>query len=262
MPFVQLNDFSLHYQEFGSKDGAPVVFANPLGTDLRIWSEVLGLLPQSLRLICFDLRGQGQSEVTPSPYRMGQMISDTEALLDQLGIRDAVFVGIGLGGLIAQGLATKRLDQIRALVLSGTAPRIGAASHWDRRGIQALADGLDPLLAPTMERWFSAKLRRSADLTPWREMFLQQSAEGYAGACAAISGTDFYTTTAELRLPSLILAGREDGVTPPDLMRELADLIPGSTFVLMRASGHLPPVDSPAEFAAHLTEFLTQIAHG
>ena len=84
---------------------------------------------------------------------------------------------------------------------------------------------------------------------------------GYTGTCAAIAGTDFYTTTAGLRIPTLGIAGIDDGSTPPDLVRETVDLIPGSQFMLMRRVGHLPCVEDPATYAAHLVDFMKAVGH-
>ena len=83
----------------------------------------------------------------------------------------------------------------------------------------------------------------------------------YTGCCAAIAGTDFYTPTSGLRLPTLGIAGSEDGATPPDLVRETIDLIPGSSFSLMRKAGHLPCVEQPKDYAALLDTFLRKIGH-
>jgi 3-oxoadipate enol-lactonase len=85
--------------------------------------------------------------------------------------------------------------------------------------------------------------------------------EGYIGVSAAISGTDFFTPTSGLRLPTLGIAGSDDGATPPDLVRETTALIPGSQFHLIRKAGHLPCVEKPEEYAEVLTKFLTQIGH-
>jgi 3-oxoadipate enol-lactonase len=85
--------------------------------------------------------------------------------------------------------------------------------------------------------------------------------EGYAGCCSAIAGTDFYTTTADLRLPAQVIAGDADGSTPPDLVRELAELIPGSRYDLIRGAGHLPCVEKPADYAEILARFLRDIGH-
>ena len=81
------------------------------------------------------------------------------------------------------------------------------------------------------------------------------------GCAAAIAGADFYTPTAGLRLPVMAIAGGHDGSTPPDLVRETAELIRGAEFTLMRGSGHLPALDAPAAFARHLTDFLYRIGH-
>jgi len=90
---------------------------------------------------------------------------------------------------------------------------------------------------------------------------VQQAADGYNGCSAAISGTDFFTPTSGLRLPTLGIAGSEDGATPPDLVRETVDLIPGSQFRLIRKAGHLPCAEQPQEYAAILTEFFKSAGH-
>ena len=113
-----------------------------------------------------------------------------------------------------------------------------------------------------MARWFSRKVRAGGGVDWVRDMLERQAPEAYAATCEAIAGTDFLTPTSGLRLPALVTVGTEDRSTPPDLVRELADLIPGSRFALLRGAGHLPCVDSPALFADRLAGFLTAIGHG
>jgi 3-oxoadipate enol-lactonase len=261
MHMADLGDVRLHYRIDGPKDGAPVVFANSLGTDMRLWDPIMPLLPQGLRILRFDKRGHGLSTCPPAPYSMGALIGDTERLMDHLGFSDAFFVGLSIGGMIAQGLAVKRLDLMRAMVLSYTGAKIGTADMWadriadvERGGIEALADAV-------MERWFSREFRAGVDLELWRNMLVRQESDGYAGCAAAISGTDFYATTATLRLPTLGIAGSEDGSTPPDLVRETVDLIPGSGFHLIRKAGHLPCVEQPEEYATVITDFMRATGH-
>lgn len=251
----------LHYRVDGPADGPPVVFANSLGTDMRLWDKVLPLLPAGLRIIRFDKRGHGLSSTPPAPYAMGTLISDTEGLLDHLGVKNCLFVGLSIGGMIAQGLATKRLDLIRAMVLSNTAAKIGNAAMWDERIAAVKKGGVESLADAVMERWFSSAFCKTSELELWRNMLAQQTADGYAGCSAAISGTDFYTPTSGLRLPTLGIAGSEDGSTPPDLVRETVDLIPGSKFHLIRKAGHLPCVERPDEFAAVLSDFIKSTGH-
>lgn len=261
MRFADLSNVQLRYRVDGTPGGAPIVFANSLGTDLRLWDAIIPHLPDGLRIVRYDKRGHGLSSAPPAPYSMGALVKDAEALLDHLEIRECVFVGLSIGGLIAQGLAVKRMDQIRALVLSNTAAKIGTPPIWQQRMDAVRAGGIETLADATMERWFSRDYRKNPDHLLWRNMMVRQPVDGYLGCCAAISGTDFYTPTSGLRLPTLGIAGSEDGSTPPDLVRETIDLIPGSRFELIRRAGHLPCVEKPAEYAALLQRFLSDIGH-
>jgi 3-oxoadipate enol-lactonase len=261
LKIAELSGASLHYREDGDPDGAPVVFANSLGTDMRLWDAVIPLLPSNLRIIRYDKRGHGLSSCPPAPYSMGALVSDAEGLLDHLNVRDCVFIGLSIGGMIAQGLAVKRMDQVRAMVISNTAAKIGTTEMWSDRIKAVQAGGVEALADTIMERWFSKQFRATPELKLWRNMLVRTPAEGYAGCSAAIAGTDFYTTTASLTLPTLAIAGSEDGSTPPDLVRETADLIKGSRFELIRRTGHLPCVEKPAEYASILTSFLKDIGH-
>lgn len=261
MMIADLPDVALNYRIDGPADGAPVVFANSLGTDYRLWDPIVPLLPAGLRLIRYDKRGHGLSECPAPPYKMGALVSDLERLLDHLEISNAVVVGCSIGGMIAQGLAVKRLDQVRAMVLSNTAVKIGTQAMWDDRIAAVEAGGIEALADAVMERWFSATFRATPDVKAWRAMLTRQPDDGYTGCSAAIAGTDFYTTTASLTLPTLAIAGSEDGSTPPDLVRETAALIKGSRFELIRGVGHLPMVEAPERFAEILTDFLSDIGH-
>ncbi len=261
MKIVDLGDVQLHIRDEGPKDGPPLVFCNSLGTDLRLWDPILPLLPAGLRFIRYDKRGHGLSSCPAAPYAMGVLIGDAERLLDHLGVTDCVFVGLSIGGMIAQGLAVKRLDLVRGMVISNTAAKIGTRASWDERIAGVRAGGIEALADAVMERWFSKAFRDTPELALWRNMLIRQPAEGYVGCSAAIAGTDFYTPTSGLTLPTLAIAGSEDGATPPDLVRETADLIKGSRFHLIRGAGHLPCVEKPGEYAEVLTRFLKEIGH-
>ncbi|WP_299293095.1 3-oxoadipate enol-lactonase [uncultured Tateyamaria sp.] len=261
MHMADLGDVRLHYRIDGPEDGAPVVFANSLGTDMRLWDPILPLLPAGLRILRYDKRGHGLSTCPPAPYAMGTLVSDVERLMDMTGFADACFVGLSIGGLIAQGLAVKRLDLVRSMVLSNTSAKIGTKDMWADRIAAVETGGIEALADATMTRWFSKAFLDTPELELWRNLLVRQPDAGYAGCSAAISGSDFYATTATLRLPTLGIAGSEDGATPPDLVRETAALVPGSTFKLIRKAGHLPCVEQPQEYADILTEFLTGTGH-
>ena len=261
MNVAELQDIALHYREDGDPAGPTVVFANSLGTDMRLWDKVIPMLPEGLRLIRYDKRGHGLSEVMNAPYTMGALVTDLERLLDHLQVREAVIVGCSIGGLIAQGLAVKRMDQVRAMVLSNTGAKIGTGDMWADRIAKVEAGGIAALSDMILERWFSATFRKTPEFKAWEAMLLRTPVQGYLGCSAAIAGTDFYTTTASLKLPTLAIAGSEDGSTPPDLVRETAALVAGSRFELIRGAGHLPMVEKPQEYAELLTGFFRDIGH-
>jgi len=153
----------------------------------------------------------GQSDAPAGPYTMGALVSDAEAVCDALDVKDSLFVGLSVGGMIAQGLAVKRPDLIRAMVLSNTAAKIGNKPMWQDRIDAVLRRGLGSIADVTMQRWFSRDFLMRLELQHWRQMLIDTSPVGYAGVCAAIAGTDFYTPTSGLRIPTLGIAGSEDG---------------------------------------------------
>ncbi len=260
MQVADLDGLRLHYRDEGA--GAPLVFLNSLGTDLRLWDRILPLLPARLRAIRFDSRGHGLSDAPPPPYGMGTLVRDAEMLLDRLEVRGAVLVGCSLGGMIAQGLAVKRPDLARALVLSNTAARIGTAEMWHERIAAVEAGGVAALAEGVLQRWFPPAFHATEEISAWRHMLTRTPATGYAGCAAAIAGTDLYTPTSGLRLPLLGIAGSEDGSTPPDLVRETVALVPGGRLHVIRGAGHLPMVDRPLDYAEVLAGFLAEIGHG
>jgi len=263
MQIADLENIKLHYTDQGEASGKAVVFAGSLGTDFRMWDALMPLLPQNLRLIRFDMRGHGLSSAPNGDYFMGDLVQDAAGLLDRVGARDCVFVGLSIGGMIAQGLAAERPDLLRGLVLSNTAAKIGTAQMWQDRMAAIRKDGIAATAEPIIERWFSAQFRAEhpMEVFGWRTMLERTPLCGYLGCCAAIAQTDLYESTARLTLPTLAVAGGVDGATPPDLVRETSDLIAGARFALIRGAGHLPCIEAADEYAATLTAFLQEIGH-
>ncbi len=263
MHFADLGDIRVHYEVSGPDDGPALVFAHALGTDLSIWNGVLALLPAGLRVIRYDLRGHGQTSCPEAPYYMGDLVQDAARLMEHVGAKDAVFVGLSLGGMVAQGLAAERLDLLRAMVLSNTAAKIGTHAMWHDRVHQVRDHGIEAIAAPTLERWFSRQTRKERPelVASIRTLLTASPVEGYIGCMEAIGETDLVESTARLRLPTLGLAASEDGSTPADLVRETVDSIPGSQFQIIRRAGHLACVERPEDYAAALTAFLKSIGH-
>ncbi|WP_035252254.1 3-oxoadipate enol-lactonase [Actibacterium atlanticum] len=261
MQVVCLNNLSLHWQEDGDPTGHPVVFANSLGTDLRLWDQIVPLLPAGLRLIRFDKRGHGLSDCPPAPYTLDNLTHDAEGLLDHIGIQGCTFVGLSIGGMVGQLLASRRPDLIGALVLSNTAAKMGDAAMWNTRIDAIKADGIEPLGDAIMERWFSADFRATDDLCLWRNMLTRTPQEGYIGCCHAIAGADLTDISKRLSLPTMGIAGAQDGASPPDLVQGTIAMIAGAKCHTMQGVGHLPCVEDPTQYAALLTAFLKELGH-
>ena len=261
MRIARVNNVALHWREDGDPEGRPVVFANSLGTDLRLWDAIVPLLPRGLRIIRFDKRGHGLSSCPAAPYSMEALIGDAEALLDHLGVRDCLFVGLSIGGMIAQGLAARRPDLLRAAVLSNTAARMGTAEMWADRIATIEAGGIEALAGPILERWFGPAFRETDELEAWRNMLVRTPKEGYLGCCHALAGADLTERTRALRLPVLAIAGTEDGASPPDLVRATADLVEGARFEEIAGAGHLPCVEAPGRYAEILNAFIKEVGH-
>ena len=259
MRVVRVPDADLHVVVDGPETGVPVVFANSLGTDLRLWDKLFSHLPPGLRLIRYDKRGHGLSTCSDSPYPMDRLVDDAEALLDHLAVRGCVFVGLSIGGMIAQGLAARRPDLVRALVLSNTAARMGEPAMWRDRIAAIEAGGIDALADPILDRWFGPAFRHTEEVAAWRHMLVRTPVAGYLGCCHAIAGADLTETTSALRLPVLAIAGSEDGASPPDAVRATAALVPDSRYVEIDGAGHLPCVEAPEEYARHLNAFLQEV---
>jgi 3-oxoadipate enol-lactonase len=253
---------SLHVRSDGPEDGRPVIFANSLGTDFRVWDPLLPHLPAGLRLVRYDKRGHGLSDCPPGPYRIEDLVAEAAAVADALGLRGATFIGLSIGGLIGQGLALARPDIVAALVLMDTAAKIGTPAMWAERiaaieggGIEAIADGV-------LDRWFAPRLRRDpVALAPWRNMLTRTPRAGYTGCCAAIAGADFTDRIGTLAIPVMAMAGEADQATPPDLVRATAALCK-APFHLIADAGHLPCVERPEDVARLIADFLETTRHG
>ncbi len=257
MQFVKLRDIHVQYRDEGPRDGPCIVFANSLGTDLRIWDDVVDQLPEGTRVVRYDMRGHGLSDAPSGAYDMGDLVADAAALIDHLDLHEVLFVGLSIGGIIAQGLAAERPEVLRGIVLMDTAAKIGTEAMWEDRIKAVRAGGIEALEVSILERWFSKRYRTEepVKLAVWRNMLVRTPVDGYAGCSQAIARTDLMESTSRLRLPAIAIGGSEDGSTPPDLVRETAGLIPGCTFHLVRGVGHLPCIEAPDEVAALINGF-------
>ena len=258
MSFGLFNHQVLHFRDENPGRERTFVFVNSLGTDLRIWDDVVVDYAGAFRTVRYDLRGHGLSDAPPAPYSMDDHVADLAALLDSQRVKGATVVGLSVGGMIAQSLAAKRPDLASMLVLCDTAHKIGTQETWNARMEAVRTSGLTSIADAVLERWFSTEFRRSrpADLAGYRNMLTRTPAEGYVGTCATLRDTDLTATAARLTQPTLCLVGEEDGATPPALVRSLSELIPGAAFKTIPNAGHLPCIEQPKLLAGWIETFV------
>jgi 3-oxoadipate enol-lactonase len=260
MGFKRLGEIVVHYQRSERRGAPTLVFANSLGTDLRVWDPLLPHLGDRFAVVRYDKRGHGLTDATPGPYRMAELAQDLARLLEFLAVKDAIVCGLSIGGMIAQELAASRPDLVRALVLMDTGAKIGTAEMWQQRieavegpGIASIADGI-------LQRWFAPTFheQRPDELAGWRNMLTRTPVAGYAGCCAAIRDADLVEGARRIAVPTLCLVGDNDGATPPAVVRELSQLIPNAGFAEIAAAGHLPCVERPQAVARQLQRFFEE----
>lgn len=265
MQFVRVNGITLHHQIIGGPADRPViVFINSLGTDYRIWRDVLVRLAGDYPLLAYDKRGHGLSDVGEAPYSIDGHVDDLIGLLEHLNVKQAVVCGLSVGGLIAQRLYARRPDLVRALVLCDTGAKIGSAEMWHARIAAIRLNGIESIADVVMERWFTPHFRRAdnQDYPGYRNMMVRQPVEGYIGTCAAIRDADLTEAARQIAVPTFCVVGDRDGATPPDQVLSLAKLIPGARYEVIKDAGHIPCVEQPEMLASMLTAFIAPLVSG
>ena len=257
--FIRCNDFVVHHMFRRGAGGPAIIFANSLGTDLRIWDAVVDLLPAEIPFLRYDKRGHGLSESGPISIEI--LADDLIALMEKLSLTKALVCGVSVGGLIAQQLATARPDLVSGLVLSNTSYQIGDPTSWAER-IDALeAGGLEPLADGIMEKWFSLAFRENETeaLAGYRAMLTRTPIRAYIDTCAAIRDADLSGAMRGIAVPSLCIAGSEDRATPPDRVRALAGRIPEAEYNCLDGVGHLPSIEDPHAIAKAIMNMHRQL---
>lgn len=265
MQFIRLNNQTTHYAlEKAACDpasDATVVFINSLGTDMRIWDNVKTQLAGEFSLLTYDKRGHGLSDTGTTPYTIDELADDLIALLEALKLERVILCGLSVGGLIAQAVFAKRPELVAGLILSNTAHKIGTTEMWQTRIDAIRQNGLSSILAPTMERWFTPAYRTddNAAFAAYCNMFTRQPVDGYTATCEALAHADYTSQAQQISVPTLCLAGDQDGATPPDLVKQMADLIPTAEFIMLKQCGHIPCVEQPQIFADTISKFMKNI---
>jgi len=257
---VKANGIRINY-EFSGKKGSPVVaLSHSLGSSLEMWHPQIGILEPHYRVLRYDTRGHGKTDASTGAYSLELLTGDVIGLLDALGIETIHFAGLSMGGMIGQGLALDYPRRLQSLILCDTrskAPQEGDQAIRERIET-ARQKGLEPLLEPTLERWFTpsfmGKNPRSLDVI--RREFLATSVNGYIGCSEALRTLNYRERLHAVELPTLIVVGEEDPGTPVAAAREIHERIAGSELVIVSSARHLSNVEQPEAFNKALIDFL------
>ena len=254
--FMRTNGRLHHYHFRTGSSGRPIVFANSLGTDLRIWDNVIQNLPENIPILRYDKSGHGLSE--GGATTLLEFANDLASIMDKLSIQNALVCGVSIGGMIAQMLASNRPDLTAGLVLCNTGYRIGTSESWSQRISTLSEKGLEGIADDILERWFSQTFRDTqANLVEgYRMMLTRAPVEEYIQICDILRTADLKDTTCFIHCPTLCVAGREDRATPPSVVQQLSSLIPNSQYVCYQSVGHLPCIEVPDQIANHLIQQL------
>lgn len=255
---ISANGIDIHCVLEG--EGPVVVFSHSLGCDLAMWEDQVQALTQRYRVLRFDTRGHGQTSAPAEPYTLEQMADDLQGLLGALGIEKTHFVGLSMGGMIGQVFALKYPQVFESLVLCDTTSRFGkdAWPTWEQRIRTVSAEGMEPLVEPTIEAWFTAPFRaQRRDVTDKvRAMLRATPPQGYIGCCYAIPKIAVTERLGEVRCPALVIVGDQDARTPVAMARTIHEALPSSELVVLPAASHLSNMEQPQAFNAALLGFL------
>jgi 3-oxoadipate enol-lactonase len=250
MNTVRANGIDIRYDIAG--EGPWLILAHSLATDLSLWDDQMAALTPHFRVLRFDTRGHGGSSAPDMPYDLPTMAADVLGLMDAIAVERAHVCGISMGGMIAQHVALAAPARVDRLVLVSTASGYPpeARAMWGERIAAVRAHGMAPLVAPTLERWFTPPWRQAHPEVMARIGSLIRStpAVGYIGSGQAIAGLDTTDRLSALRCPTLVIAGADDAGTPPTMGRTIAERIPGARFESIASASHLCNVEQAATF--------------
>jgi 3-oxoadipate enol-lactonase len=259
---VSANGIGVHYTLNGPASAALVVLSHSLATNLSMWDPQAEALAADRRVLRYDTRGHGGTDVVAGPYTLGALAEDAFALLEALGVPRVHFVGLSMGGMIGQLLALQHPEKLRSLVLCDTTSRIPpeARATWDERIRTAETQGMEPHVEPTIGRWFTAPFlaRRPSVVDAVRGMIRATDARGYASCCHAIKALDLTDRLSAIRVPTLVVVGQDDVGTPVAASRAIHERIPGSKLVVIPSASHLSNLEQPEAFNEALLSFLRE----
>lgn len=256
---ITANDISINYRFDGPEDGAVVMFSNSLISNYTMWDDQLEAITSAgYRMLRYDTRGHGGTDAPDIPYSIAMFAADVVGLLDALDIARVHFVGLSMGGFIAQLLAANYSDRILSLALCDTACIMPPRELWNDRIAEAQTGGTASLADATLGRWFTAPYHKSNpdEVGRVREMINASNVTGYIGCVRAIRDMSQCDVLGKIKTPSIVIVGESDPACPVASAEVLHQGIEGSKFVIIKDSAHLPNIQKRDEFNSILLDFL------
>ena len=258
MPFVQV-DGARHYYRMDGSDSSPVVIlSHSLGLDQAMWDVQAAEWAPHFRVLRYDTRGHGATDVPIGDYTIAGLARDVLALADALGIERFAFCGLSLGGMTGQWLAAHAPDRVTHLVLANSSPRVEDPSAMEARRLAVLDGGMPAIVEMVMGRFFSpATLAASGPGVAWaRRTLLATNPTGYAGCCAAIRDMDQTAALESIGRPTLVISGDADVSMPWERHGAvMARGIAGAQAVRLPAA-HISNLERPRSFSRAVLDFL------
>jgi 3-oxoadipate enol-lactonase len=255
---ISANGIDINYSIEG--EGPWVTLSHSLACDLRMWDEEAKRLSKRYKVLRYDTRGHGNTSAPAGAYTLDLLADDLQALLAALGVQSTHFVGLSMGGMIGQTYALKYPGNFRSLALCDTTSRYPAeaAGLWVDRIKTVETQGMEPLVAPTLARWFTEPFRNTRPDVVDRvaNMIRSTPAPGYVGCCHAIPKINLTARLREIRCPSLVIVGRDDAGTPVAMAEEIHQAMPGSKLVIIPDAAHLSNLEQPDAFNQALGDFI------
>jgi len=248
------------YHRFDGPEDAPVLLlSNSLGTTHAMWDPQLAAFTEHFRVLRYDRRGHGRSDVLPGPYTIADLARDVIELLDSLELEQVSYCGLSIGGMDGMWNAAHAPERINRLALCSTSAWMPPRELWDERAATVREQGTEAVADATVERWLSDEFRAEhpETVSGVRAMVASTPPEGYAACCEAIRDWEFRDRLGEISAPTLVLSAEDDPSTPPDSGRLIADGVPGASFVVLSAPArHLANVERSEAFTAAVLEHL------
>ncbi len=255
---IKANGIEMSYQLDGPVDAPVLMLSNSLLTDYGMWDMQVPAFSVKYRLLRYDTRGHGGTEATKGPYTIELLAADAIALLDALRIDRVHFLGLSMGGMIAQLLAATHPARLRSVSLCDTACHLPPESGWDDRIALALSKGTSAFVKPMTERWLTQPYRDShpAQMEKMGAMISRTAVDGLVGCAHAIKKMNQAAILPGIKMRTLIVVGEQDVGTPVSAAEFMHREIQGSKLVVIKNAGHLPNIEQTDIFNRTVLEFL------